>query len=109
MQDDRLEEIAGRLAAATPGPWEHNGGTIDEEGGGRVARIYGWSGCHADWTEGNGEFIAHAPADIAWLLRVAMAARDLDCDHRGDCPRQFGEHKACDCGLDALRAALESR
>ena len=65
---DRLQEIRARLDAATPGPWErwNDGMRIwsrarpDAQFGVDVADVYA---SHA-----TADLIAHAPADIAWLL-----------------------------------------
>ena len=62
---DRLQEIRARLDAATPGPWENEFGVVADANGNRhyIPNEYG------DWDNpADPDFIAHAPADIAWLL-----------------------------------------
>ena len=56
---DRIDEIHTRLAGAHEGmPWEAWEGCVTDQGGEVV--------CHAAPLDA--QFIAHAPADIAWLL-----------------------------------------
>lgn len=77
----RLDEIAARLEAATPGPWEAYGTTVAAMTG--PGECGGCSGLPSPahepaclWSEvaGAGELdadlIAHAPADLAALLAV---------------------------------------
>jgi hypothetical protein len=60
---DRVAAIRARLADATPGPWERNNQHTTQHG------IAGPFGLHATaWGEGDAEFIAHARADVSWLL-----------------------------------------
>lgn len=80
-----IEEIRGRLEAATPGPWEQGHGVSPH-----VAK--------RDWVEvtnqaticpTDAEFIAHAPEDMRRLLNAVEAVLDLADDfdttpgHRG--------------------------
>ncbi len=73
---DRLTEIRARLAAATPGPWERwkDGMRVwsrvppDAPFGVDVADVYA---SHA-----TADLIAHAPADIAFLLSENEALRE---------------------------------
>jgi hypothetical protein len=77
---DRLAEIRARLDAATPGPWTTDRSPLADDGNSAwfpecgyfyevtaprlqkyVAEAYGHEPADA-------ELIAHAPADIAWLL-----------------------------------------
>lgn len=65
---DRLQEIRARLDAATPGPWEvwENGTMVcapDRDAPGAYHDI-----ALAFSSLGDQHLIAHAPADIAWLL-----------------------------------------
>ena len=53
---DRLQEIRARLDAATPGPWEVVCNTTSD-----VVGVL-------DGDYDDADLIAHAPADIAWLL-----------------------------------------
>lgn len=64
----RLDEIAERLDAATPGPWRLNqmGEPLIVAGGCPIARV------HDDASVG---LILSAPADLAALLAVARAAQ----------------------------------
>lgn len=69
---DRLQEIRARLDAATPGPWHvHPVGSIEvrrlDYSGFVVARAN-----HDD----DADLIAHAPADLAWLLAEIDALRE---------------------------------
>lgn len=65
---DRLAEIRARLNAATPGPWEWREWSCGDEAitgpdnTGFVVNV-DEATPHAD-----ADLIAHAPADIAWLL-----------------------------------------
>lgn len=67
---DRLAEIRARLDAATPGPWHW--GRNESESFCWIMRSHGAYGQydhHADTrTPDDAHLIAHAPADIAWLL-----------------------------------------
>ena len=88
MPSDRLSEIAEREAAATPGEWKFCAGypceiwhtlpvvrQITAGGGGTVFRRdpRDASQVHemasSTWTVENAAFIAHARADIPWLLQ----------------------------------------
>ena len=64
---DRLTEIRARLDAATPGPWVVTGQEILTVA---VDGQTGWESLVADvWhRDRDADLIAHAPADIAWLL-----------------------------------------
>ena len=75
---DRLAEIRARLDAATPGPWEN---TDDWSVVTAVVRqrskwLPDYEMPVADVGQPvNADLIAHAPADIAWLLDEVEAAR----------------------------------
>ena len=109
----RIDEIKGRLAAATPGPWDsdHQSGVFGDDGfqvasveGCAIAKSYFNSGMERHWAVtpgafidrtdgeygGNLELIANATTDIAWLLeRNATLEADLE------------KARACaSCGLD---------
>ena len=69
---DRRAQIEARLEAATPGPWrvnryDHGGGRahIEEPRRTLIADFY---------REGDREMLAHAPADLRWLLDALSAA-----------------------------------
>ena len=74
---DRRAQIEARLAAATPGPWrvdryDHGGGRayVEEPRRTLVADFY---------QEGDREMLAHAPADLRWLLD-ALAEAEAERD-----------------------------
>lgn len=79
----RIDAIRKRLEAATKGPWyvSHDGSHVSSRldpngstGSYHFAVIHGWT--HE--TRHNGEFIAHAPQDIAFLLeRLDAMGKDL--------------------------------
>ncbi|MDE2096433.1 MAG: hypothetical protein KGL39_04245 [Patescibacteria group bacterium] len=116
-----IESIKKRLAEATPGPWELVKAPVPrnypgdpwidlypvERGGGTVyiARF--------EYAEGDADLIAHAPTDLAALIRVAEAASEfLDSEPhvkwRGIC--EFcGRDWPCRHGsLQQALAALEA-
>src|SRR5262245_30261712 len=83
----RLEEITARLATATPGPWRWLYG--DERGSfhwlvnDAGVRVHSDGGARGEYNPDidvwgpDAALIAHAPADLAWLLaelRTALAA-----------------------------------
>jgi hypothetical protein len=74
----RLEEIAQRLAKATPGPWYS--GTVQVYQTRHITRdVWNIAGpprntLHDNW-ENDRDFIAHTPTDIRFLLD-ALKARD---------------------------------
>ena len=66
---DRLDKIEARANAATDGPWESDrhvrgDGHVVIGGGLRRAHLPGDVPGHAE----NAEFIAHARADVPWLI-----------------------------------------
>jgi len=74
---DRLPEIRARLAALPDTAWRQrpgDSGLIEDHSGHPVA-ILGTSG---DVPLAAGEFIAHAPADIAWLVAEVTRLRCRD-------------------------------
>jgi len=91
----RLDEIKARLAAATPAPWvpsKNYGGVVNPEletecgcdhgpdkpmGERTCTEVYGGRLVCESCLRPDAELIAHAPADIATLLRVAEAAEAL--------------------------------
>lgn len=90
MSDEmtRLDEIAARLEAATPGPWEAYGTTVAAMTG--PGDCGGCSGLPSPehepsclWSEIAGadepdaELIAHAPADLSSLLAVVREVAGL--------------------------------
>ena len=120
MQDDRLTEIAARLDGISPYPWTPS------------RSFTFWHGNRPDGdevfacdVEADATFIAHAPADIAWLLadraglaaevtrlrKIEAAAREADTQCADWCGSTSPTYRnlPCNCGGAALRAALESR
>lgn len=71
-----LDPIRERLAAATPGPWDHNTAAelIQTEKGDTVV-VPAWFGEDLPRWEG-AEFIAHAPADVAALVAEVERLRE---------------------------------
>lgn len=114
--DPRVDEIQARLEAATPGPWEArqdfiDGGVPDNSmtlnGGGRGDYI-GTIALHYDVRAANAEFIAAAPADIAYLL---AELRDRDeklakVEALCDAAAKRGIESGPPLELTALRAAV---
>lgn len=88
---DRLDAIRARLEAATPGPWERNDQHTKQHG------IAGPLGLHATaWEDRDAEFIAHARADVAWLL---------DKVERLESERDAWKLEAQGCACSARRVA----
>jgi hypothetical protein len=84
---DRLQEIRARLDAATPGPWQD----VDRDDPAWI-RVMQPREFPNEWTTiatcgfcSDARFIAHAPADIAWLLdevaRLTLQERSLKRIH----------------------------
>ncbi len=67
-----LAEVRARLEAATPGPWDYAHGYVEAEN----CADYIVEGPDAINDDDNGDFIAHAPADIAKLLAMLEVARE---------------------------------
>lgn len=119
-----MDAIKARIAAATPGPWEH-----DEEGFMGCGQVYTANG---DLYGGNiaapsGDLyprsgyspkddmilIAHAPTDMARLIKAVEAVLDLHSrDTYGECRRCTvgpGLYAKYPCAtVRALTAALEA-
>jgi hypothetical protein len=85
-----LDEIRGRLAAASPGPWrwdEEFGAAGDQdlaltnEAGTEIVGAYNDHCCSfripPSVQDNDAEFIAHAPADVARLLAAVDAVESL--------------------------------
>lgn len=136
---DRLEEIEARAKAATRGPWRTDwnakalpDGTEpcivsetpapDEPADDPTSKVVvGTGGCGVDGLllrEADGDFIAHARADVPWLvaqvrerdaeiarLRAEVARLKSEC-FCPDCGDQTIGGEVCrDCDLDRLRAS----
>ena len=73
MTDDELQAIEARACAATGGPWAHDDGEIYVVSGRAVAIVTELKSLHAIARRGescsfaDGEFIAHARADVPAL------------------------------------------
>lgn len=106
-----LETIRARLAAATKGRWRD-----DDKEPGEIYTI-GWIGGYVasgPWpvarvrTDVDATLIAHAPADLAALVRVAEALdtvlRRAVVGHGLRCA--VGPGTECACGLTQLQIAL---
>ncbi|MZE54305.1 hypothetical protein GTY86_24150, partial [Streptomyces sp. SID5770] len=74
---DRLPEIRARLAALPDTTWRQRSGDagLIEDITGQPVAVLGTSG---DTKLPAGEFIAHAPADIAWLVAEVTRLRCRD-------------------------------
>lgn len=98
MTTSKLDAIAARLEAATPGPWSaHDFGYPGQDEPSSIVIHTGefdWNGirygeteviAHTDWDSqpaANAEFIAHAPTDIAALLEFAIAVEAAEKEWR---------------------------
>jgi len=72
--DERLAEIHRRADAATEGPWFH---WLSMSYGWTIQTARGWLFQHSDkGTAADAEFIAHARADVPWLLAEFAALRE---------------------------------
>lgn len=72
----RLDEIKARLEKATPGPWAvagRNGYLNQVEIAPAIATAYG----AGEEVQANAALIAHAPADIAYLLGEVERLREV--------------------------------
>jgi hypothetical protein len=103
---EHLDEIRGRLSAATPGPWEASRYAVYET---RSAHgdVVAEAGMHVS----DAEFIANAPTDVARLLNAVQAVLDL----ASKAPRftVFGGESAsgivaADDVIEAITNALEA-
>lgn len=104
----RVEEIRGRLEAATPGQWKSEDDPLQ---GAWSVRRDGFYVCQTRTETGIGgtsdigkpdaDFIANAPADISWLLaeveRLQSAFDDYG-DHTMSCACRRKLSDPCDCG-----------
>lgn len=83
---DRLTEIRARLDAATPGPWKRSlsGSRYNPWKVHRGAILVALSGESPE----DADLIAHAPADIAWLLaeveELRAVVRNTPAHYRTD-------------------------
>lgn len=114
MGSDRLDEIEGRLKAATPGPWvsKPNGDIRTASPGSGNFVVAAWwdsngnSGGGVSIDDDDAALIASVPTDIAYLLRIARAAETLATNH-DDFNSRTGLPDPCDCAHCDLRRALE--
>jgi hypothetical protein len=74
MPDDRSEQIAARVAAATPGPWGFGcygkSWAVFQHDETNRPKVFGWTPDAGSLmpSEADAEFIAHARSDVPWLL-----------------------------------------
>ena len=84
MLTERLAEIRARLEKATPGKWEWSGDDLIQSACGEsVLDIWprmdeGKLEIKLDITPYDRDLIAHAPADLRFLLRVVEAVRVME-------------------------------
>jgi hypothetical protein len=112
---DRIDEIRERWSRATPGAWK-----ADHERSERFGSVdvgdWGWAPdegpAHDTFkrrreTHRDAEAIAAAPSDVAYLLRVAEAVRDVlgEYEYSDRSKRAMNTHWI----RETLRAALEDR
>lgn len=108
MDDERLDAIAARLAAATPGPWQ----PYPWAGAWRVVPAYESSleicdtGSLTHNAEEDATFIAHAPADIRSLLDELARLRTLTGGQVEALTRRLGILKSENESLRAQLAVL---
>jgi hypothetical protein len=78
MTEEQIKAIKARLDAATPGLWYRDpGGSIGTASSEWVAQTFSRRDEDFENAENNGEFIAHAPADVAALLSEVERLRRL--------------------------------
>jgi len=132
--DRRIEAIAERLAKATPGEWERQathiyapgptGANVCSIGEPRASKYVGYTPLELGSEDGeeawaNADFIAHAPADIAWLLSEVTRlessltqARELmeeaaDAVHDGALEPRSNGWVCSDCGASSSASAWD--
>lgn len=81
MADNRINQIEERLKGISAPEWEimpngHGDPAVTEKGRGMFRKIADLSTHPADYGRGNMEFIAHAPADIQFLLDEIRKYKD---------------------------------
>ena len=86
-QDERLEDIRERLAAATPGPWDErfdggeytiwSAGSIDHVPTDMALMILDGEGSPSDAVRADALLVANAPADLAFLLALVADQQRL--------------------------------
>lgn len=98
----QLDQIRARLNAASPGPWEVNGdhfyvcsvGNSNIDGKDYDVCMNGYAardGANSD-AKTDADFIAHAPTDIARLLKAIERLREQrDANYDGPLPDQAAE------------------
>ena len=97
MTTSRLSEIKQRLAQATPGPWtlyerkrdfKWNTGRLEQYASADIMApscpVASMGDIEFPLHKPTAEFIAHAPEDIALLLSVAEAAKEVVRRYRED-------------------------
>ena len=80
----RIEAIAERLQAANPGPWEHVTGSdkamnlmvthcgTTDDGEEHIVALTSSHETNGATAKDDAEFIAHAPADVAYLVKLVQ-------------------------------------
>ncbi len=116
MTTNKLDEIEGRLKAATPEPWKWDCGVMPPDGPETYADIYADDGdliiaqFNDQITEGraNARLITNAHSDIAYLL---SRVRELEADLESTIEGQANAIKAATDAIferDRLRAILDA-
>jgi len=100
IDQKRLDEIHGRCAAATPGPWQMCGNDVFSVRDNHMDRVLLFSMTGADGFRANAEFAAHARQDIPDLLAEVERLRGVSKD-------AVAAVDAALCNLDRLRDVSE--
>lgn len=113
--DLRLFAIKARLQRATPGPWEASPDTDSYYGGDASMVTSKPRGCRVACgieEHRDAELIAHAPADLAWLLDLVVKLSKPDTTPDGEAlPNRSislpGGPSAAQCAVTCVRAPGE--
>lgn len=113
-----LDEIRGRLEAATPGPWTRNDYVdVDQDGAFDLAHVTAPDPHEPDTAvqgvamgilRNDAEFIAHAPADVARLLAAVEAINEAvdSAQHDEMCGAYWRSNAPCNCWKSDMEAAI---
>lgn len=107
----KLEQIAARLAAATPGPWSW-GHIANDQGGLDPALVAGGgvffeaNGLRNPNVLADAELIANAPTDLAFLLRLVQMVAEEQCDNELTYPCRNTTDKGSWCWPCRIRKEL---
>jgi len=107
-----LNEIEAALAAATPGPWKCDKGTIFND----ECPVVTIGELNMEYETGefrrstpNSRLVIALVNSAAALLRVCRAAHDrMRHGHHEKCAGQLGQTNTCICGFDGLGESLEA-